>query len=130
MCSSDLLVAIGVLDGTQRDASNATAAPLENGAPGNLLGGLGSGLAYAGCDRLLALPDRGPNVAPYNRKVDDTTSYVPRFHTLRFALDRPPQFGIEALDVLVLGKHRVPNIMKRVMRCHDFGSGREERPAA
>jgi hypothetical protein len=25
---------------------------------------------------------------------------------------------------------RAPNIMKRVMRCHDFGSGREERPAA
>ena len=30
-----------------------TAAPLENGAPGNLLGGLGSGLAYAGCDTFL-----------------------------------------------------------------------------
>ena len=25
---------------------------------------------------------------------------------------------------------RAPNIMKRAMRWHDFGSGREERPAA
>ena len=25
---------------------------------------------------------------------------------------------------------RVPNIMKRAMRCHDFGSGLEESPAA
>jgi hypothetical protein len=41
----------------------------------------------------------------------------------------------EHVGVLVNRSHdymrvRVPNIMKRVMRCHDFGSGLEESPAA
>jgi len=31
---------------------------------------------------------------------------------------------------LLVGSPRVPNIMKRAMRCHDFGSGLEESPAA
>ena len=33
---------------------------LENGAAANLLGGLGSGIAYASGNTFLALPDRGP----------------------------------------------------------------------
>lgn len=80
------LVAAGQLDGHLRDRSPQTAAPLENGAPGNLLGGIGSGLAYAGCDTFLALPDRGPNATPYNARVDDTVSYIDRFQTLRMKL--------------------------------------------
>ncbi|MEO7736321.1 MAG: hypothetical protein ABIY55_35515 [Kofleriaceae bacterium] len=55
------LIAIGSLAGTIADRSTATAAPLENGVPGNLLGGLGSGLAYAGWGRFVAVPDRGPS---------------------------------------------------------------------
>ena len=34
------------------------------------------------------------------------------------------------LVIFIVGSLRVPNIMKRVMRCHDFGSGLEESPAA
>src|SRR5690242_18340013 len=55
------LVALGTLDGHGADLSEETAAPLENGRPGNLLGGLGSALAYGGNDTYYALPDRGPN---------------------------------------------------------------------
>jgi len=80
------LIAIGSLDAHQGDRAVRTAGPLENGVPGNLLGGLGSGLAYAGCNTFLALPDRGPNAVSYDAAVDDTTSYIPRFHTLRMAL--------------------------------------------
>ncbi len=80
------LIAIGKLSGTYQDLSAATAAPLENGVPGNRLGGLGSGLAYAGGTTFLALPDRGPNAQPWNPAVDDTASYIPRFHTLDLRL--------------------------------------------
>jgi hypothetical protein len=59
---------------------------LENGAPANLLGGLGSGLAWGYGDTFLALPDRGPNAVSYDSLVDDTVSYIPRFHTIRMNL--------------------------------------------
>src|SRR5262245_59586506 len=42
------LIAIGSISGTYEDFAVETAAPLENGVPGNRLGGMGSGLAYAG----------------------------------------------------------------------------------
>jgi hypothetical protein len=80
------LIAVGKLDGHQADKSSVTAAPLENGEAGNRLGGLGSGLAYAGCGQFLALPDRGPNAVPYNATVSDTTSYVNRWQTLKLEL--------------------------------------------
>lgn len=54
------LIAIGSISGSYEDLASATAAPLENGLPGNRLGGIGSGLAYAGGNTFLALPDRGP----------------------------------------------------------------------
>jgi hypothetical protein len=56
---------------------------LENGLPGNVFGGLGSGFTYAGGNTYLALPDRGPNATPYNPLVDDTTSYIARFQTVQ-----------------------------------------------
>ena len=59
---------------------------LENGLPGNILGGLGSGLTYAGGTTFLAVPDRGPNATAYNPMVDDTTSFISRFQTLDLAL--------------------------------------------
>jgi hypothetical protein len=80
------LVGIGKLSGSLADKSATTASLLENGLPGNLLGGVGSGLAYAGGNTFLALPDRGPNATHYNSQVDDTSSYVPRFHTLKLKL--------------------------------------------
>ena len=55
---------------------------LENGAAANLLGGLGSGIAHVSGDKFLALPDRGPNAVPFNSNIDDTVSYIDRFHTV------------------------------------------------
>ncbi|MEX3964093.1 esterase-like activity of phytase family protein [Paraburkholderia sp. EG286B] len=86
------LIANGQLSGTIGDRATQTAAPLENGVAGNLLGGLGSGIAYAGCETFLALPDRGPNAVSYNAAVDDTVSYINRFQTLRLRL-RPAANG-------------------------------------
>ncbi len=80
------LVANGRLDGHLADRSTETAAKLENGVAGNLLGGIGSGIAYAGCHTFLAVPDRGPNAVSYNAAVDDTASYINRFHTIRMRL--------------------------------------------
>jgi hypothetical protein len=67
---------------------------LENGAPANLLGGLGSGLAYASGNTFLGLPDRGPNAVPYDSAVDDTVSYIPRFHTITMDLKPHPGAGL------------------------------------
>lgn len=59
---------------------------LENGVPANILGGLGSALAWAGGNTFIALPDRGPNAASWNSAIDNTTSWIPRFHTLTLSL--------------------------------------------
>lgn len=59
---------------------------LENGQAANLFGGIGSGLAWAGGTTFLALGDRGPNAVAWNSTVDDTTSWIPRFHTLDLTL--------------------------------------------
>jgi hypothetical protein len=84
------LIAVADLDGHQTDKSTLTATALENGVAGNQLGGLGSGLAYAGCGQFLALPDRGPNAVPYNDAVSDTTSYINRWQTLTLELQPNP----------------------------------------
>jgi len=80
------LIAMASLDSHGRDLSAETAAPLENGVAGNLLGGIGSAFEYAGGDTFLAMPDRGPNANKYNTAVDNTSSYIPRFHTLTVKL--------------------------------------------
>ena len=86
------LIAIGSISGSYEDLSSQTAAPLENGVAGNRLGGLGSGLAYAGGDTFLALPDRGPNAVPYDSNIDDTVSYIVRFQTFKFSLAPNPDY--------------------------------------
>ena len=58
--------------------------------PANILGGLGSGIAYAGGDTFLAVPDRGPNAVPFNSKIDNTASYINRFQTLKLNLTANP----------------------------------------
>ena len=83
------LIAIGTLPGTASDDSGLGYA-LENGTRADLFGGIGSGLAWAGGSTFLALPDRGPNAVAWNGSVDNTTSYVPRFHTLNLELMRQP----------------------------------------
>ena len=80
------LIAIGSISGLYEDFATETAAPLENGVPGNRLGGIGSGLAWLGGDWFLALPDRGPNATPFNPCTDDTVSYINRFHTMHLSL--------------------------------------------
>jgi len=83
-CASVTLLAKGVLNGAA-DLSGLSG-NLENGLPANILGGLGSGLAYAGGNRFIAVPDRGPNATAYDSKIDDTTSYIARFHALDIAI--------------------------------------------
>ncbi len=80
------LIAIGSISGTYTDMATETGTTLESGVLGNRLGGLGSGLAYAGGNTFVSLPDRGPNALSYNAAVDDTTSFIPRFHTLSMNL--------------------------------------------
>jgi hypothetical protein len=84
--ATPMLLATGTLAAGGADLSSATAGLLENGLPGNLLGGIGSGLAWAGGNTFIATPDRGPNATPWNAALDDTTSYIARFQTLELGL--------------------------------------------
>jgi hypothetical protein len=85
------LLAVGSLTGSTAgsytDLSGLTTT-LENGVPANLLGGLGSGLAWGAGNTFLALPDRGPNAVSYDSLVDDTVTYIPRFHTVTMDLQQ------------------------------------------
>ena len=87
------LLAVGTLDqskaGTFQDLSGLTY-PLENGVRANELGGFGSAITYAGGNTFLALPDRGPNAVSFNPLIDDTASYVNRFHTVTMNLQPSP----------------------------------------
>jgi len=84
------VLAIGTLDqsraGSFQDVSGLTA-PLENGVRGNELGGFGSALTWASGDTFLALPDRGPNAVEFDDAIDNTASYINRFHTIEMRLD-------------------------------------------
>ena len=83
------VIAVGSLSGSFSDLSGLSGT-LENGATKSLLGGMGSGLAWAGGSTFLALPDRGPNAAAYTggAAVDNTTSYIDRFHTVTLQLNQ------------------------------------------
>lgn len=83
-----VLLANGSLNGLT-DLSGLTGT-LENGQPANILGGIGSGLAYAGGNTFLAAPDRGPNATTYNAAIDNTTSYISRFQTVNMTLTANP----------------------------------------
>jgi len=83
------LIAKGSLPGDATDLSGLNHT-LENGAPANLLGGLGSALAWAGGSTFVAVPDRGPNATAWNADIDNTTSWVPRFDTLTLSLAALP----------------------------------------
>jgi len=96
------LVAIGSVSGTYQDLSSRTSGPLENGVAGNRLGGIGSGIAYAGGTTFLALPDRGPNAVPFNSALDDTASYIPRFHTFNLSLAPNPDYDASTPSSLAL----------------------------
>lgn len=84
------LVGIGTLGGTS-DLSGLTGS-LESGVAANVLGGMGSGLAWAGASTYLALPDRGPNATTYaaGAPIDNTTSYIARFNTVNLNVTTAP----------------------------------------
>lgn len=83
------VLAIGTLDqsraGSFEDLSGLTYT-LENGVRANELGGFGSAITYASGDTFLALPDRGPNAVEFDDAIDNTASYVNRFHTIKMQL--------------------------------------------
>lgn len=88
------LIAVGALSGAS-DLSGLSGT-LESGAAANLLGGMGSALAWAGGNTFLALPDRGPNATAYanGSLVDNTQSYVSRFHTVTLDLTKSASGGL------------------------------------
>jgi Esterase-like activity of phytase len=92
------LVAAASIPATYEDLNNQTAGPLENGVPGNRLGGFGSSIAYAGGDTFLLLPDRGPNAVEFASSIDSTVSYINRFHTfnLRLLPVSPSDAGVQS----------------------------------
>ena len=89
LSQAQTLLAVGTLDksraGSFADLSGLTYT-LENGVRANELGGFGSAIAYAGNNTFLALPDRGPNAVPFDSNIDDTVSYINRFHTVTMDL--------------------------------------------
>ncbi|HEY6456705.1 MAG TPA: esterase-like activity of phytase family protein [Steroidobacteraceae bacterium] len=91
------LIAAASIPATYEDLNNQTAAPLENGVPGNRLGGFGSSITYAGGDTFLMLPDRGPNAVEFASAIDSTVSYINRFHTfnLRLLPATPADEGVQ-----------------------------------
>jgi hypothetical protein len=72
---------------------------LENGVSDSLLGGLGSGMAYAGGHKFIAVPDRGPNAVPFNSNIDDTASYINRFQTVHMTLKKSAPGSTLPLDL-------------------------------
>jgi hypothetical protein len=96
------LVAFGSISGTYQDLSSRTGKPLENGVAGNRLGGLGSGIAYAGGTTFVSVPDRGPNAVPFNSAVDDTVSYINRFQTFDLATAPNPDYDVSSPSSLPL----------------------------
>lgn len=83
------LIAKGTLTGSSAGSYadlSGLKGTLENGVPANLLGGLGSGMAYVAGDEFVVLPDRGPNAVTFDAAVDNTVSYINRFHTVRMHL--------------------------------------------
>jgi Esterase-like activity of phytase len=89
------LIARGTLNGSAAGANADLSGlhdTLENGVEANLLGGFGSSITHVSGDRFLAIPDRGPNAVSYNSAVDDTVSYINRFHTIEMNL-KPSKSG-------------------------------------
>lgn len=92
-----MFIGQAVFDGSGTDMSGL--APGIPGQPGtttledgvsrnNMLGGFGSGLAYAGNNLFYALADRGPNKVAYagGAAVDNTTSYSSRYQQFHIAV--------------------------------------------
>lgn len=78
------LIGVGVIPGTARDQSGLSGLLEDGVTPGDLVGGLGSAVAYSGSgNRYYATPDRGP--------ADGTTTYKDRLYTLKIDVTRLSQ---------------------------------------
>jgi len=86
-----VLIGVGSLSSSLSDLSGLNYS-LESGIAANQLGGVGSALAWAGGNTFIALPDRGPNAEPWagGSSLDNTTSFISRFHTLQLSLVATP----------------------------------------
>ncbi len=88
-----VMLASGTLTGSSAgpnaDLSHLTGT-LENGLPANILGGIGSGFAYAGGNVFLGVPDRGPNATAYNDGINDTVSFIDRIDAMTITLSPAP----------------------------------------
>jgi len=86
-----VLIGMGTLSSSLSDLSGLNYS-LESGIAANQLGGVGSALAWAGGNTFLALPDRGPNAEAWvgGSTLDNTTSFISRFHTLQLNLVATP----------------------------------------
>lgn len=83
------LIAVGTMDSSRAGSFSDLSGlkyNLENGVKATELGGLGSALAYADGNVFLALPDRGPNAVTFDLAIDNTASYINRFHTITMDL--------------------------------------------
>ena len=95
------LIGIGQLAGSDLSGLGGT---LENGAPANTLGGLGSAIAWAGGDTFYVTPDRGPNASSWNAAVDETTSWVPRYQTVSLGLASATALAAEGCRVAICAR--------------------------
>ena len=119
------LLSVGTLDrssaGVFTDLSGLNY-KLENGAPASLLGGFGSAITYAGGETFLALPDRGPNAMPFDANLDDTDSYVNRFHTVKFELS-PKNGALGTPFLLNLSLHATTLLWSSTPLAYGTGDG-------
>lgn len=121
--AAPILLARGALTGSSAgggvDLSGQTGT-LENGLTGNVLGGMGSAIAWAGGNTFLAAPDRGPNATAYNSAVDDTSSYIARFQTVQMSLVRS---GAGAATPFILTPTLVATTLLSSPTALNYGSG-------
>jgi hypothetical protein len=85
------LLAVGTLDQSRAGAFvdlSGLNYKLENGVRANELGGFGSAITYVSGNTFLALPDRGPNAVEFDDAIDNTASYINRFHTVNLELKK------------------------------------------
>jgi len=105
------LIAMGTLDTPGHHDLSGLDYDLESGLQADFLGGIGSGLAYAGGNTFIGLPDRGPNATPFENgaAIDNTVSWIPRLQTMSLTLTAaapgsalPFQLGTTLTDTTLL----------------------------
>lgn len=100
----------GSIPGTATDQSGLTGLLEDGVTPHNLIGGLGSALAYTGKgQRYIATPDRGP--------ADGATSYIDRFYQLDIKLKQQ-----SANQYLVEPKVTRTTLMRQARKTYFTGS--------